>query len=140
MLCRLRTCLKNKKGQAMVELAVTLPIFILVLCGIIDFGWIITNQNSIDYSARAGARYATVNSSGADAVETIRDYTNALIPSRLSEGLNIEITFTNTANHTMGDVIVSVTGQVEALTPVTGIFTSGEEITLSSSCRMKVES
>ncbi len=124
----------------MVELAVTLPIFILVLCGIIDFGWIITNQNSIDYSARAGTRYATINSSGADAVGIIKNYTKALIPSQLSEGLDIEVTFTNTANPTLGDVIVSVTGRIAALTPITGIFTAGEEIPLSATCRMKVES
>lgn len=35
---------RKEDGQAMVEFALILPIFLLILCGIIDFGWLFYNQ------------------------------------------------------------------------------------------------
>jgi len=32
--------LKNEKGQAFVEFAIVLPLLLMILCGIIDYGWI----------------------------------------------------------------------------------------------------
>lgn len=60
--------MKKEDGQAIVELAISLPILIMILCAIIDFGWLFMNQNSIDY-AREGARYAIVHSSSKSAIE-----------------------------------------------------------------------
>jgi uncharacterized protein (UPF0333 family) len=40
----LKRIAKNEKGQAMVEFALIVPLLILLLCGIIDFGWIFGNQ------------------------------------------------------------------------------------------------
>ena len=38
---------KREDGQAMVEFALILPVFLLILCGIIDFGWLFYNQLSL---------------------------------------------------------------------------------------------
>lgn len=130
---------RNEKGQAVVELAITLPILLLILCGIIDYGWIITNQNAIDYSAREGARYAIVHASEANSVDTIKVYTKSLTPAGITEGLTVKVTFTNSENYRLGDVIVEVDGEVNVLTPISGIFTQGQKINLNSLCRMKVE-
>ena len=131
--------LRNESGQAMVEFAVTLPILIMILCGIIDYGWIITNQNSIDHSAREGARYAIVNSVQAGAVESIKTYTKSLAPSGITENLTVDVTFTNPGNPRLGDVIVEVSGDVQVLTPITGVFVQDQVVNLTSLCRMKVE-
>ena len=40
----LRRILKNEKGQSIVEFALVVPILLTLLCGIIDFGWIYSNQ------------------------------------------------------------------------------------------------
>ena len=130
---------KNRKGQAVVEMAITLPILLLILCGIIDFGWIITNQNTIDYSARTGTRYAITNAVGQDASLNIRNYTLALVPDRMKDTMSVSVTFTNPQNPRLGDVIVEVSGDVEILTPIAGLFTKGQRMNLRSSCRMKVE-
>jgi len=47
---------KKEKGQAMVETALVLPLFLLILCGIIDYGWIFSNQLMLNNSSRDGAR------------------------------------------------------------------------------------
>ncbi|MGI5900052.1 MAG: TadE/TadG family type IV pilus assembly protein [Christensenellales bacterium] len=131
--------MKNEAGQAVVELAITLPILIIILCGIIDYGWIITNQNAVDHSAREGARYAIVHSSGSGAVADIKEYTLSLVPQRMRGSMNVAVTFTNPNDRRSGDVIIDVSAEVSILTPVVGIFFEGQAVSLNSSCRMKVE-
>ena len=52
---------KNEEGQALVEFALVLPLLILILCGIVDFGWIYYNQITLNNAAREGARYAVIH-------------------------------------------------------------------------------
>ena len=52
---------RGEDGQAMVEFALILPILLLILCGIIDFGWLFYNQLALNNICREGARYAVVN-------------------------------------------------------------------------------
>jgi Flp pilus assembly protein TadG len=127
----------NNKGQAIVELAITLPILIMILCAIIDFGWIFMNQNIVDHSAREGARYAIVHSSSTIAIQ---NYTEAVIPDNMvDEGTTIIVSFSTPSNPREGDVTVTVNREITALTPVVGVFTQGEIINLESACTMKVE-
>lgn len=128
--------LKKEDGQAVVELALILPILIMILCGIIDFGWIFTNQNIIDNASREGARYAIVHSTDAAAIKT---YTKAMVPENISDSLAVTVTFSNPLTPNQGDVTVAVEGGVMALTPIVGVFSQGEIINLNSSCTMKVE-
>lgn len=133
---------KNEKGQAFVEFAIVLPLLLMILCGIIDYGWIFTNQNIIDHCAREGARYAIIhaeNSGAIIATDAIKNYTKALAPSNISGSLNVDVEFTNPSFPRLGDVKVKVNRDTEALTPIVGIFTGGQTINLESSCTMKVE-
>ena len=129
----------NKKGQAVVELAIVLPLLILILCGIIDYGWIFTNQNEVDNCAREGARYAIIHATDPDAATSIVNYTKSLATLNTASSLIVTVTFTNTDNPEMGDVTVAVSNQIQPLTPIAGIFTKGQKINLKSSCTMKVE-
>lgn len=131
--------MKNETGQAVVELAITLPLLIVILCGIIDYGWIITNQNAVDHSAREGARFAIVNSSGSGAAQAIESYAISLAPASMRDSMSANVTFTNASDRRAGDVIVEVSAEVTVLTPIAGIFVDGQVLTLHSSCRMKVE-
>lgn len=56
----LRRILKNEKGQSIVEFALVVPILLTLLCGIIDFGWIYSNQYKVENASYAGARYASL--------------------------------------------------------------------------------
>ncbi|MGN0521248.1 MAG: TadE/TadG family type IV pilus assembly protein [Eubacterium sp.] len=51
---------KNEDGQAVIEFALVLPIFLLLLMGILDFGWLFYNYISVENSARNAARIACV--------------------------------------------------------------------------------
>jgi len=131
--------LAKENGQAVVEMALVLPLLLLILCGIIDYGWIMTNQNAIDNSARDGARYAIVHAEDTSAEENIINYTKSVIPSSMNESVTVDVTFTDPADPRAGDVLVKVSSDVTVMTPIAGIFTGGQVVALDSVCQMKVE-
>lgn len=61
----------NSTGQALVEMAIVLPLLILLVMGIFEFGRAMYIKNTLTHAARAGARAAVVtpniiDESGAD--------------------------------------------------------------------------
>jgi Flp pilus assembly protein TadG len=46
----------RQRGQALVEFALVLPVFLLVVMAIVDFGWALRSYITITNSAREGAR------------------------------------------------------------------------------------
>jgi hypothetical protein len=56
----LRRRARRKRGQAMAEFALVLPIFLLILFGIIDGGRMIFVSNQLSEAARDGARWGSV--------------------------------------------------------------------------------
>lgn len=52
---------RHARGQSLVEFALILPIFVLLLVGIFDFGRAIYAFNTINNAAREGARLAVVD-------------------------------------------------------------------------------
>ena len=55
---------KRQRGQAIVESALTMLIFLPVLIGILDFGQFLYFHQSLTERARAGARYGAVHTFG----------------------------------------------------------------------------
>lgn len=55
-----RRFLSAQDGAALVELAFALPIFLLLVWGVIDFGRLLWTANSLASAVREGARYAAV--------------------------------------------------------------------------------
>jgi Flp pilus assembly protein TadG len=53
--------LKNEEGQAAVEFALIVPLLVTIVCGVIDMGWVFTNNYQVEQAAYAGARYAAIN-------------------------------------------------------------------------------
>lgn len=101
----------SEKGQSIVEVALTLPLVLLILCGIIDFGWIYSNVYKIDYAAAAGARYAYVHSEDAES----GDYTAGII-SAVNENLPEGATVTVNVDTNAQKVTINVTYPVRTLT------------------------
>ena len=55
-----RSRIKNQRGQALVEMALVLPILLLIVFGIVEFGRIYTYQLQVNSVARQAARSAAV--------------------------------------------------------------------------------
>ena len=128
----LRKLFKNESGQAMVEFAIVLPILLLLLCGIIDFGWLYFNQLTLNHAAREGARYAAIHyTTYSD------DWKTEAEQLMLNSAAGAE-----TPRVQVVSVTPDVTATAEADVPVLTGFTSfilGDSRTLTATCTMKIE-
>ena len=137
---RVRKKCRGEDGQAMVEFALILPIFLLILCGIIDFGWLFYNQLSLNNACREGARYAVVNTAEGNGTQAIINHIeNATTTVFANDGVRIDVEYTTPSDPTAGDVTVSMEADISFFTPVLSTVL-GTERTITSTVVMKVES
>ena len=76
---------RRERGQALVEFALIIPVFALILFTLLDFGRVIYTQNTVEQAAREASRVATL-----EAVEASWKYgliRNAAISSAAGLGL-----------------------------------------------------
>lgn len=131
---------RNEKGQSLVEFALILPILLIIVFGIIDFGWLFYNQSSLNNCAREGARFAVVNASQITAEQMITDHVLAVSPPSIKTGMVVTVVWSDTATRLQGDVTVSVKTSVKILTPLLGVFSQNQMKPISAKVTMKVES
>jgi Flp pilus assembly protein TadG len=88
---RSRRLIKSEDGQAVVELALALPVLLLILLAIFDFGEALNTQNTSNHLANLGARFAAVGSipSGGSVCSYIN---SSAAPSNLKEKLGVVVT------------------------------------------------
>ena len=54
--------MRNKTGQVLIELAIILPLLLVLILGIFDLGRYMYTKNTLNNAARSGARVAAVTS------------------------------------------------------------------------------
>lgn len=96
---------KKQRGAAAVELAILLPVVLLIIGGIVDFGRVFFTKIELTNAAREGARAAIVTGTPATGI-TAR--VTAAVPGIDPARLSIVATPSCTAGAT-NDVTVSVT-------------------------------
>jgi Flp pilus assembly protein TadG len=130
---------RRRGGQSLVEFAVTLPVFLLLLAGIVDFGLGLYSQMTIINASREGARLGIVELGVATTPGEVAA-AKADIETKVSEaasGLDVDTTVTCVpAACAPGDpVIVQVDYQYRMLWPLA----FGTHIGLSSTVQMRIE-
>lgn len=68
----------DERGQAMLEMALVLPLLLLILLGIVDFGRVLLIQQTVTEAARDAARYASIGDTDAEVAQAIADDTRTL--------------------------------------------------------------
>ncbi|SDC72171.1 MULTISPECIES: TadE/TadG family type IV pilus assembly protein [unclassified Candidatus Frackibacter] len=107
--------LRQKRGQALVELALVLPVILLILFGIVEFGRVFHAYLVITNAAREGAREGAISNSDSQIQSTVE---TAVDPSLDLNNLNIKIS-PSQANRSRGDSVkVEVKYNVDLFTPV----------------------
>ena len=125
----------RRRGQALVEFALVIPIFLLIVFGIIDAGRLIFTYNTVSNAARNAARVAIVNQSttGTNTCDTTSP-TAWSVGCGVSSGVGVAIaptdvvvTYrnpTDTGACTPASIgciaVVTVTGKWQAMTPIIG--------------------
>jgi Flp pilus assembly protein TadG len=52
---------RSSQGSALVELALILPVFFLIIAGVVEFGWMLYVAIEVANASHAGAIYGTLN-------------------------------------------------------------------------------
>ncbi len=125
---------ERKNGQAMVETALVLPLVLLILLGIAQFGLIINAQLTLQNSAREAARLGATGVG--DQAVTGRVYSTASIldPSRF----NITVTPVESSRTQGSNITVRVNYQMEIVVPIISQII-GSQLTMASEVTMRVE-
>jgi Flp pilus assembly protein TadG len=131
----------RRRGVTLVESAIVLNLFLLLMFGIFEYGRFITQGQLLINAAREGARYATVNANTATTAQVqsyVQSYLVGQIPSNLV--INVyaadPVTGVNTGpwnNTTVGGAIaVEITGRYQPMLPITSILPS--PVPVSAKC------
>lgn len=65
--------LRNRRGQALVEMAIVIPVLLLLLASILDLGRVMHDYLTISYAAREGARAAAVGATNEEILTAINN-------------------------------------------------------------------
>jgi len=118
--------IRNQKGQSMVEVALALPLLILILAGILDLGRAYVTYVALADAAAEGAAYAAIHPTDtAQIAERAADSSNGLVvidPAMVSVSV---------ADPSPGNPItVTVTFDYDILTPIMNAFVPDGQITM----------
>lgn len=139
---RIKNFRSNEEGQGIVEFALVLPIFIMFLLGIMEFGWMFNAQITTTSAAREGARTRAIMGITTDpakilvfdgaAEEVVKQ---AALPT--ISGENIQATFLNVTENSINGVFIQC--DVEAVVkPLIGFYIRGDK-TLTAKATFRVE-
>ena len=117
-----RRPVKNRSGSAAVEMAIVLPLVLLFIIGLTEFGRAIWIKATLDYAVEAAARCAVINTTVCGSAAQVQSYAVSRSP-----GLTLNAsTFTLTAGTCGMQVSASLPFQFVApsLFPLALTFTS----------------
>lgn len=131
---KIRSLIKSNKGQSLVEMAIVLPILLMLVFAIIEFSRVLSSYLIIENLARDAARYGAVGHNDAEI--------QALIASK-NPGLNSAVLIATpspifTARSRGDTLTVTVKYQVTLVAPFVGEFLPNP-YPLETSCSMMVE-
>ncbi len=86
---------EREKGANLVEFALLAPLLIILLLGIIEFGWLFSQNNDVKHGAREGARAAAVDSGNNAALRTS-------VCDSMDLTSNVTVEFTDSASEEVG--------------------------------------
>jgi Flp pilus assembly protein TadG len=133
---------KREDGQSLVEFAMVVPIFLLVLFAIVDFGMAFHAWITITNSAREGARAGAVHAPVATIEQRVRNAADSLD----QDNLTVTVTNADDQGGQPGEsVVVDVSYDYSLMTPLANLLNlvSGgsipETLTLDSLSDMRLE-
>jgi Flp pilus assembly protein TadG len=134
----------KENGQAMVEFALVLPILLLFIGGIIDFGWIFHNQLAANNASREAARYIAIhykvtNDPIYNDLDDARDKAEEIILRTVSTVKQVTVTHSDDGGEYLK---VELSRNVKILTPLLQLIIDGDDdgyYVVKAECTMRVE-
>lgn len=133
-----RNRLAGESGQSIVELALTLPLLLLLICGMLELGWVGSAKLALENITREGVRAGIVATSAADNTSKVISRINGMKPAYMTDDLDIRVSYSGGSNFRAGDITVTTSYDLPAITPLTGFLADGGVFHLQAECTMKM--
>ena len=124
---------RNDRGQAILEFAMVLPLFLLVMVGTAEVGILVHHYLVLHAGIREGARVAATGSAVAD----IRTRVYSATPTLNSADLTVAVTNAEGVRGSM--VTVNATYTVDLITPMIETLMGQDPFPLSTQVTMRLE-
>lgn len=125
---------KNEKGGSAVEFALLLPVLMIIIMGIIQFGFTFFHYISIVHAAREGARWASLENTEESTISKVIE----AAPGLDLTAENITVDPPNPSIEQQGEP-VKVTVDYDSIVIVPFILTDRSAISLLASATQKIE-
>jgi len=135
MISRVRLHRRAYRGQSLVEFALILPILLILLLGIFDFGRAVAAHNSVSNAARSAARVAIVDQNDEVVQAAAEKEAVGLVP--LAVTLDDNVNGDSPCVETVCRVSVEVSYQYVPATPIFSNLVGN--ITVSSRSELPIE-
>ena len=117
----------------MVEMALVLPTFLLLVVGTLDFGMAVYARNALANAARDGARFASVDPNNTSCIASVAAQRSSLARLTASD-VDVDV-----PSLVLGQpVTVAVESQYEPITPMIGDLIGASNLTLRASATMRI--
>ncbi len=126
---------RRSKGQSLVETAIILPVVLLLVMAIIDFGLLFNNYILISNASREGARKAALGGTDIEVRQTVLNMTTTLKVTNM----DIRVTEPDGSRDHGKTIIVSINYKSELITPLIDKFFPGGVAELKSASTMRIE-
>lgn len=127
------TLARNRRGQSMVETALILPIILLILLGILEFGRILSAWMIITHASREGARVSSLGGTTMQVEERVDAVSKTL------DLTDITVIIAPSGTLARGDMVtVTVTYNIDLMTPLIGAIV-GDTVPMNAETVMRLE-
>ena len=136
------------RGQALVELALILPLMVILLAAALDLGRLFYSTITVTNSAREGAIEAAIDPALFVAGQPCNATTNRIMCRAINETAgsfvtvapaDVSVSCAPSCAPAIGNrVKVTVVGHFSLITPLLSVFTGGQNVTLSSTASAQI--
>lgn len=94
---------KSEKGQSMLEFAFTFMLLLILVIGILEFGWLMGNKLLATHASREGARYAAVHHDESNWEDNTKSVVASSLVINASSYENYSVNVTKKTSVLLGD-------------------------------------
>lgn len=137
----------HERGASLVEAAFVIPLLLLLVLGVVEYGFMVNRDTVINNAAREGAREAIFGSSESDIEQRVRDAASNLdqaeltvtVTCKASDGSACPGSSYDAEWEPGGSAIITVDYVYHFITPLTNLVGLGSTQDLTAQVEMRIE-
>lgn len=129
---------RRESGQSLVELAITLPLVLLLICGMLEMGWLASTRQVMDTITREATRSGIVGTTTTASTTAVNSAVTSKKPGYMTNTITVTVTFSNPSSFKDGNITVTTAYDLPTLTPLTAFLAPSGKYHIVSTCTMKM--